>query len=65
MDDHSRAFAENPLKNFDYSIEFTREVLFSDPFVFENPVDLIPDSSPEQTLECGAEAIAQDFVEYE
>jgi hypothetical protein len=47
MDDHSRAFAENPLKNFDYSIEFTREVLFSDPFVFENPVDLVPDFSPQ------------------
>ncbi len=65
MDDHARAFAENLLKNLDNSIELVWEVLPSDPFALENPVDLVPDSSPQQAFKLRTKTIVQDFVEYE
>jgi len=50
MDDYARALAESLLQNLDYFIESTWEVFFSDSFAFENPIDFVLDSLPEQTL---------------
>jgi len=53
------------LKSLDYLIEFTGKIFFSDSFAFENAVDLVPDSSPEQTLQRCGKASVQDFMEHE
>jgi hypothetical protein len=48
MDDYARALAENLLKSLDHFIESAWHVIFSDSFAFENPVDLVPNSLPQQ-----------------
>ncbi len=58
MDDYPRAFAEDLEESLDHLIELARNLVFSDPFAFENPIDLAPDLSSEQTVQCTAEAVA-------
>jgi len=65
MDDYAGAFAQNLVKSLDHLVESAWDLICADFLAGQDPVDLVPDSSSEQTLECGAEAIAQDFVEYE